>query len=63
MTYDSVIVGSHVITPRGMEEKNIVINDGKIVLLTTDIPSCDKKIYGSNLVSIPGVIDLSLIHI
>ena len=40
-----------------MEEKNIVINDGKIVLLTTDIPSCDKKIYGSNLVSIPGVID------
>ena len=57
MTYDSVIVGSHVITPRGMEEKNIVINDGKIVLLTTDIPSCDKKIYGSNLVSIPGVID------
>jgi dihydropyrimidinase len=57
MTYDSVIVGSHVITPRGMEEKNIVINDGKIVLLTTDIPSCDKKIHGSNLVSIPGVID------
>ena len=57
MTYDSVIVGSHVITPRGMEEKNIVINDGKIVLLTTDIPSCDKKINGSNLVSIPGVID------
>ena len=57
MTYDSVIIGSHVITPRGMEEKNIVINDGKIVLLTTDIPSCDKKIYGSNLVSIPGVID------
>jgi len=57
MTYDSVIVGSHVITPRGMEEKNIVINDGNIVLLTTDIPSCDKKIYGSNLVSIPGVID------
>jgi dihydropyrimidinase len=57
MTYDSVIVDSHVITPRGMEEKNIVINDGKIVLLTTDIPSCDKKINGSNLVSIPGVID------
>ena len=41
MTYDSVIVGSHVITPRGMEEKNIVIDEEKIVSLTTSIPSCD----------------------
>ena len=57
MTYDSVIVDSHVITPRGMEEKNIVINDGKIVSLTTDIPACDKKINANGLVSIPGVID------
>ena len=63
MTYDSVIVDSHVITPRGMEEKNIVIDEGKIVSLTTDVPSCDMKINGSGLVSIPGVIDLSLIHI
>ena len=57
MTYDSVIVDSHVITPRGMEEKNIVIDEGKIVLLTTDIPACDNKINGSGLVSIPGIID------
>ena len=40
-----------------MEEKNIVINDGKIVSLTTDIPACDKKINANGLVSIPGVID------
>ena len=57
MTYDSVIVDSHVITPRGMEEKNIVIDEGKIVSLTTDIPACDKKINANGLVSIPGVID------
>ena len=57
MTYDSVIVGSHVMTPRGMEEKNIVIDEEKIVLLTTDIPSCDRKINASGLVCIPGVID------
>ena len=43
MTYDSVIVGSHVITPRGMEEKNIVIDEGKIVSLTTDIPASDQE--------------------
>ena len=52
MTYDSVIVDSHVITPRGMEEKNIVINDGKIVSLTTDIPACDKKINANGLVTV-----------
>jgi dihydropyrimidinase len=44
-------------TPRGMEEKNIVIDEEKIVLLTTDIPSCDRKINASGLVCIPGVID------
>ncbi len=58
MTYDSVIVGSHVITSVGVVEKNIVINDGKIVKLTSsDLPSCDKKINCQGLVSIPGVID------
>ena len=57
MTYDSVIVGSHVITPRGMEEKNIVIDEEKIVSLTTDIPSCDHVINVSGLLCIPGVID------
>ena len=57
MTYDSVIVGSHVVTPRGMEEKNIVIDEEKIVSLTTDIPSCDHVINVSGLLCIPGVID------
>ena len=57
MTYDSVIVGSHIITPRGMEEKNIVIDEEKIVSLTTDIPSCDRVINASGLLCIPGVID------
>ena len=57
MTYDSVIVGSHVITPRGIEEKNIVIDEENIISLTTNIPSCDQVINASGLVCIPGVID------
>ena len=64
MTYDSVIVGSHVITSVGMVEKNIVIDDGKIVKLTSsDLPSCDKKINCQGLVSIPGVIAVSYTHL
>ena len=57
MTYDTVIVNSHVILPNGMVDKNILIDDGKIVGLTNDIPASDKKIDGSGLVSIPGPID------
>ena len=57
MTYDLIITDSHVMTPNGMVEKNIVIDSGKIKLITNDTPSCDKKINGSGLVSIPGVID------
>jgi|TARA_B100001013_G_scaffold271940_1_gene172905 dihydropyrimidinase len=57
MTYDTVIVGSHVVHQSGIIEKNIVIDEGKIVAFTTDIPSCDKKIDGMGLVSIPGLID------
>ena len=53
MTYDTVIIDSHVILPTGMIDKNIVIDDGKIVGLTNDIPACDHKINGN----------LSLIHI
>lgn len=48
---------SHVITPSGVLERNIVINDGKIADLTTDIPQCDKKISAKSLVAIPGLID------
>jgi len=57
MTYDTVIVDSHVVHKNGIIEKNIVIDNGKIVSFTTDIPSCDKKINGLGLVSIPGLID------
>ena len=57
MTYDLLISDSHVITPNGMVEKNLVVDDGKIKLITNDNPDCDKKINGSGLVSIPGLID------
>ncbi len=57
MTYDAVITDSHVILPTGVVDKNIVIDEGKIVSLTNDVPSVDKKIDGKGLVSIPGMID------
>ena len=57
MTFDTVIVDSHVMLPNGMVDKNIVIDEGRIVGLTTDIPSCDNKINGTGLVSVPGPID------
>ena len=57
MTYDTVIVDSHVILPTGKVDKNIVIDEGKIVGLTNDIPACDHKINGNGLISIPGAID------
>lgn len=57
MTFDAVVVDSHVVLPHGIIDKNIVINDGKIVKFTTDIPSCNYKIDGAGLVSVPGPID------
>ena len=57
MTYDAVIVDSHVVLPQGILDKNIIIDEGKIVGLTNDVPACDHKINGSGLVSIPGPID------
>ena len=57
MTFDSVIVDSHVDLPQGQIEKNIVIDEGKIVKLTNDVPACDHKINGNGLISIPGAID------
>ena len=57
MTVDCVIVDAKAITPKGMLERNIVINDGKISDFTTDVPSCDKKINAKGLVAIPGLID------
>ncbi|MFB5617218.1 MAG: dihydroorotase family protein [Nitrosopumilus sp.] len=57
MTYDTIIADSHVILPQGMIEKNIIIDEGKIVGFTTDTPACDHKINGAGLVSVPGPID------
>ena len=57
MTFDAVITDSHVVLPSGIVEKNIVIDDGKVVNLTTEAPQCDVKINGRGLVSIPGAID------
>jgi len=57
MTYDTVITDSHLVLPQGIIDKNIVIDDGKIVSITHDVPSCDHKINGNGLVSIPGSID------
>jgi dihydropyrimidinase len=57
LTFDSVIVDAHVMTPNGMLERNIIINDGKIVDFTTSVPQCDKKVKGKGLVAIPGLID------
>ena len=57
MTVDSVIVDSHIVLPSGIVDKNIVIDEGKILELTNDIPACDNKINASGLISIPGPID------
>lgn len=57
MVYDTVITDSHVILPRGIVDKNIIIDDGKIVGFTHDLPTCDHKINGNGLISIPGPID------
>ena len=57
MTYDTVITDSHIILPTGVIDKNIIIDEGKIVGFTTDTPACDNKINGNGLISIPGPID------
>ncbi len=57
MTYDTVITDSHIILPQGMVDKNILIDEGKIVGFTNDTPACDNKINGNGLVSVPGPID------
>jgi dihydropyrimidinase len=40
-----------------MIEKNIIIDEEKIVGFTNDIPACDHRVDGNGLVSIPGPID------
>ena len=49
MTCDTVIVGSHVVLPTGIIDKNLVLDDGKIIGLTNEIPSSDKKLMRLDL--------------
>ena len=57
MTYDTVITDSHILLPQGIVNKNILIDDGKIIKLTNEVPACDNKIRGDGLISVPGPID------
>lgn len=57
MTYDTVITDSHIILPQEIVDKNILIDEGKIIGFTNDIPACDNKINGNGLISVPGPID------
>ena len=57
MTYDTVIVGSHVVLPTGIIDKNIVLDEGKIISFTNYNPSSDRKINANELIAIPGIID------
>jgi len=57
MTCDTVIVGSHVVLPTGIIDKNLVLDDGKIIGLTNEMPSADRKINADGLLALPGVID------
>ena len=57
MTYDVVITNSHIVSPQGIIDKNIIIDEGKIAGFSHEIPSCDEKIDGRGLISIPGPID------
>ena len=57
MTYDTIITDSHIILTQGMVDKNLIIDDGKIIGLTNDVPACDNKINGQGLICVPGPID------
>lgn len=57
MTYDAVVVDSRVALSDGLVDRNIIIDEGRIVGLTVDTPACDTKIRGTGLISVPGPID------
>ena len=57
LTFDTIITNSHVVLPNGIVDRNIVIDEGKIVSLTNDTPQCDTKINANGLVALPGLID------
>jgi len=63
MTYDTVITDSHIILAQGMVDKNLIIDDGKIIGLTNDVPACDNKINGRGLICVPGPIDTHVIMV
>ena len=56
-THDMMITGAHVVTPNGVVDHNIVINDGKIMAITPKEPACSNRIRADGLVALPGVID------
>jgi len=57
MTYDTIITDSHIMLAQGMVDKNLIIDDGKVIGLTNDVPACDNKINGQGLICVPGPID------
>ena len=57
VAHDMVITGSHVITPKGVLDRNIVIDGGKVTAVTADEPACETRIRADGLVSLPGAID------
>ena len=57
MTYDTCVRDAHIITSNGMVNKNIIINDEKIVDITSKEPDCVSSFSANGLVAIPGIID------
>ena len=57
MTYDTCVRDAHIMTSNGMINKNIIINDEKIIDITSDEPDCVSFFSASGLVAIPGIID------
>lgn len=57
MTVDCIITGSRVVTPSGILDKNIIIDNGTITGITSESPAADTRINGDGLVSLPGLVD------
>lgn len=57
MTVDLVIENSHIVLPSGIVDKNLIVDDGKIIEISHNLPSCDVKINGSEQILLPGLID------
>ncbi|MDD9842526.1 MAG: dihydroorotase family protein [Thaumarchaeota archaeon] len=57
MVHDTVITGAHVVTPGGVVDRSVVIDDGKISGITSGEPQASERIRADGLVCLPGVID------